>query len=124
MRIAATVLAVLVAASAFAAEVTGQWKASAPGPDGQTMELVFTLKAEGTALTGTVNSPMGEMAISKGKLEGDAISFDVDANGMTITHKGTVSGDTMKLKVEFGGAAMPPMDMTATRLPPAKSEKK
>jgi hypothetical protein len=121
MRIAATLVAVLLAASAFAADaVTGQWKASAPGPDGQTMELVFTLKAEGTALTGTVNSPMGEMAISKGKLEGDAISFDVDANGMTITHKGTVSGDTMKLKVEFGGAPMPAMDMTATRVTPEK----
>lgn len=119
MRIAATVLGVLLAASAFAADVTGQWKASAPGPDGQTMELVFTLKAEAATFTGSVNSPMGEMPISNGKLEGDAISFDVEANGMKITHKGTVSGDTMKLKVEFGGA-MPPMDMTATRVAPEK----
>ena len=121
MRIAATLVAVLLAASAFAADaVTGQWKASAPGPDGQTMELVFTLKAEAAALTGSVSSPMGEMPISNGKLEGDAISFDVDANGMKITHKGTVSGDTMKLKVEFGGAPMPPLDMTATRVTPEK----
>jgi hypothetical protein len=120
MRIAATVFAVLLAASAFAADVTGNWKATAPSPDGQTMEIVFALKLDGTKLTGNATGPMGEMPISNGTLEGDAISFDVDAGGMTITHKGTVSGDTMKLKVEFGGGAMPPIEMTATRVPTDK----
>ena len=120
MRIAATVLAVLVAASAFAADITGEWKASSQGPDGQTMELVFKLKAEGTKLGGTVISPMGETPITEGTIEGSAVSFDVDAGGMKIKHKGSFSGDTMKLAVEFEGGPMGPMEMTATRVPAAK----
>ena len=124
MRIAGTLLAVLLAASAFAADaagaadVAGKWKASLPGPDGQSMELVFEVKVEGTKLTGTATSPMGEIPISNGSLDGDKVSFDVDAGGMVISHKGTVSGDTMKLKVS--GGMMPETDMTATRVPAEK----
>lgn len=118
MRIAGTLLAVLLAASAFAADVSGKWKASFPGPDGQSMELVFDIKVEGAKMTGTATSPMGQIPISNGSLEGDKISFDVDAGGMIINHKGTVSGDTMKLKVS--GGMMPETEMTATRVPAEK----
>jgi hypothetical protein len=118
MRIAATVVAVLLTASSFAADVvSGKWKASLDGPNGQ-MELVFTLKAEGAKLTGTVSGPMGEQPVANGKVEGDALSFDVDAGGGTISHKGKVSGDTMKLTVE--GGPMPATEMTAKRVPAEK----
>ncbi len=116
MRTAATTLAVLLSASAFAADIAGKWKANAPGPDGQTMEIVFTLKAEGSTVTGTSSTPMGELPISNGTIAGDAISFDVDAGGMKISHKGKVTGDTMTLKVTFGAGEMPPIDMTAKRV--------
>ncbi len=116
MRTAATTLAVLLSASAFAADIAGKWKANAPGPDGQTMEIVFTLKAEGSTVTGTSSTPMGELPISNGTITGDAISFDVDAGGMKISHKGKVTGDTMTLKVTFGGGEMPPIDLTAKRV--------
>jgi hypothetical protein len=117
MRLALTVLAVIMAASAMAADVTGKWKASAPGPDGQTMEIVFTFKADGATLSGSVLSPMGETPITEGKLEGDAISFTVDVGDFKILHKGSVSGDNMKLKVEMGDQSF---DMAATRVPDAK----
>ncbi len=115
-RTAATVFAVLLSASAFAADIAGKWKANAPGPGGQTMEIVFTLKAEGSTVTGTSSTPMGESPISNGKIEGDAISFDVDAGGMKISHKGKVTGDTMTLNVTFEGGMMPPIDLTAKRV--------
>ncbi len=115
-RTAATVFAVLLSASAFAADIAGKWKANAPGPDGQTMEIVFTLKAEGGTVTGTSSTPMGESPISNGKIEGEAISFDVDAGGMKISHKGKVTGDTMTLNVTFEGGMMPPIDLTAKRV--------
>ena len=117
MRLALSVLAVIMAASAMAADVTGKWKASAQGPDGQTMEIVFTFKADGATLAGSVLSPMGEAPITEGKLEGDAISFTVDVGDFKILHKGSVSGDNMKLKVEMGDQSF---DMAATRVTDAK----
>jgi hypothetical protein len=117
MRIAAAVLVVLIAASALAADVvTGTWKGNAPGPDGQGMEITFTLKAEGATLTGTVVTPMGEIPISNGKVDGNALSFDADAGGMKIAHKCKVDGDTMAVSVSFGDSGMPPIAYTANRV--------
>ena len=117
MKLAVAVLALFTAASAFAADATGKWKASAPAPDGQTMELVFTLKVDGNLLSGTVLGPMGEMPISDGKADGDAISFNVDTGGFVIGHKGTVAADALKLTVTMGDQVF---DMTATRAPAAQ----
>ena len=69
-------VAVLVLlASAWAADVTGKWVAQMPGRDGATSETTFTLKVEGTALTGTMTTTRGESTISEGKVNGDEISF-------------------------------------------------
>jgi hypothetical protein len=98
--------------------VTGKWKASVPGPDGSTMELVFTFKADGAKLSGSMSGgPMGEAPLSDVKLEGDAISFTVDMGDFKILHKGTVAGDTMTLKVMMGDQGF---DMTAKRVPAEK----
>ena len=112
MKLRTAILALCLAVSAFGADVTGKWKASAQSPDGQEMQIVFNLKLDGSKVTGTVQGPMGETAISEGKLDGDAISFNVEMNDMKIVHKGTVSGDEMKLKVEIGDQTM---EMTAKR---------
>lgn len=84
-----------------AAEIDGKWKASVEGPDGN-MEIVFSFKAEGNLLTGSVTSPMGEMPISNGKIEGNEFSFDMDMNGTAVLHKGKVEGDTINMKVVGG----------------------
>jgi hypothetical protein len=119
MKIAATVAALLLAASSIASDaVTGKWKASIDGPGG-TMEIVFNLKADGATLTGTVVGPMGEQPVANGKVDGDAVSFDVDAGMGSISHKGKVNGDTLKLTVE-GGPIPAPMEMIATRVPAEK----
>ncbi len=102
---------------AFAADVTGKWKATTQSPDGQSMQLTFNLKQDGEKLTGAVESQMGEMPISDGKVTGDAITFTVEMGEMKIVHKGTVSGNDMKLKVEIGDQTM---DMTAKREAAAK----
>jgi hypothetical protein len=94
-------------------DVAGKWKASAPGPDGQTMEIEFNFKVDGGKLTGNAAGPMGEMPISDGKVEDGRITFTVEAGDNKIVHKGTVSGDEMKLKVEFGERTM---EMTARRV--------
>lgn len=117
MRIAATAFALLIAASTFAADaVTGTWKGSAPGPDGQGMDITFNLKAEGATVTGTVLTPMGELPVSNGKVDGNAVSFDADAGGMKVSHKCKVDGDTMAVSVSFGDGGMPPIEYTMKRV--------
>lgn len=108
MRTLITIVLVgLLAAVAFAADPTGKWKAEMEGRDGQTMTTIFTLKAEGATLTGTVSGRGGDTAISEGKIEGDEVSFAVvrERNGMQMKslYKGKVEGDVLKLVMTMEG---------------------
>ena len=106
MKIRCILLSCLLAAVAYAADPTGKWTAEMEGRDGQTMTTTFNLKADGNTLTGTVSGRMGETEISNGKVDGDNISFDIvrefNGNSFKRHYTGTISGDTLKLKVEGG----------------------
>jgi hypothetical protein len=100
-------LIALFAAAASAADISGNWKGAAEGPQG-TIERTFTFHQNGATLTGETTSQMiGKSVIQEGKVEGDAISFSITANfqgnEMKIAYKGKISGDTIKLTSEFGG---------------------
>jgi hypothetical protein len=100
-------LAILLAVSAFAADIGGKWKGSAEGPNGA-IERTFTFKVDGTTLTGETESEMlGKSVIAEGKVEGDNISFAITAsmqgNELKLTYKGKIVGDQIKLTVEFPG---------------------
>jgi hypothetical protein len=117
--IMAGVLILLAAAVAAAADVDGQWQGTVNGPNGD-MTLTFTFKADGSTLTGSVQTPGGEEPISDGKIDGDKISFKTHFQDSIIDHEGTISGDTMQLKVTgpFGE-----FDMTLKRLAEKEKEK-
>jgi hypothetical protein len=91
-------LMLVAAAVAAAAKVDGRWQATVSGPNGD-FTLTFNFKAEGTTLTGSVETPNGEQPISDGKVEGDKISFKTHFDDNVIDHHGTISGDTIQLKV-------------------------
>jgi len=111
MKIFRLLLIALFVVSASAADILGKWKATAAGPDGS-MEIEFNFKNAGDKITGTSTSPMGEAPITDVKVEGDKVSFIVDVGDFKIMHKGTISGDEMKLKVDIGDQTM---EMTARR---------
>jgi len=98
-------LSLLLAVTALAADVTGKWTAKVESPNGD-MQLTFNLKQEGDKITGNVESPMGEMAISEGKVDGDKVIFTVASDQFSVVHKATVSGDEMKIKAEIGDMVM------------------
>jgi hypothetical protein len=107
---------VLLAASAFAADIDGKWKGNIDTPMGP-IEVGFTFKADGAALTGTTTGPDGmEIKITNGKIEGDKISFDVaiDFGGMplTINYTGVLKGADLALKAEFFGM---PLEIAAKK---------
>ena len=87
-----------LAVFALSTDITGKWKGTMQGPNGD-MEMVFNFVAKGDSLTGTAESPMGELPISNGKIDGDKFSFDISFNDMKMTHQCTVLGDSISMKM-------------------------
>lgn len=110
-RVAALASAfVLVAWTAFAQDtVAGHWALEVDSPQGL-MKAGLILNVEGEALKGTIASEMGESAFS-GSVKNGAISFTFDMSGpqgpMTITTKGTVTGDDIKGEMDYGMGIAP-----------------
>lgn len=89
----------LSASLCFAGDFNGRWEGTIQTPDGDA-SIYFNFKVDGTKLTGTVESPNGEIPIEDGKVDGDKISFKTHFNDAEINHEGTLSGDTIDLKVQ------------------------
>ncbi len=96
----------LLAMAATAATIDGKWKSEMTSPDGQTRTTNYTFKADGDKLTGTISGRQGDTPITDGKITGDDISFVVVRNfggqERKMEYKGKVSGDEIKLTVQFG----------------------
>ncbi len=91
-------LILILAAGAWAGELTGKWTGSfdVTRPDGTQKPgpAHMELKLTGQEVTGTAGPTESEqMAISKGKLDGSKLTFEVV----------TPSGQTIKFALEFDG---------------------
>ena len=82
-----------------AVNIDGRWQGEMDSPNMGPMVFVFNFKVDGDNLTGTIESDMGEMPISNGKVNGAEFSFDVDAGGMVISHQCIYTDDTITLTV-------------------------
>src|SRR6185436_4772616 len=111
MKFSVIAMAVLLfAVPVFAADIDGKWSGSITTPGGE-FPVSYTLKADGTKLTGTTTGPDGsEIKITDGKIEGANVSFTVtlDFGGMpfTIAYKGVLATDQMKMTAEVAGMPM------------------
>jgi hypothetical protein len=97
----------LLAISAFAADVDGKWAGTMNTPMGD-IPIGFTLKADGAKLSGSTTGPDGaDIAIKDGKIDGANISFTVtfDFGGMPfmLAYKGVVSADSIKFNIDAAG---------------------
>ena len=103
-----TILAAGLAMTAWAADLTGQWKATFDTQIGE-QHYTYTFKVDGEKLTGTAKNDRGTVDITNGTIKGDQVSFDesLDFNGQAIAIKytGTVSDDTIKLHRKVGDFA-------------------
>ncbi len=103
-RILLTALAAV--ALLFAADPTGTWTGDQPGRDGNTYNITFKLKAEGTKLTGTMGGEQFEQPIQNGEVHGDDISFTVHlefGDGIDLKYTGKVAADKIDFKVQRSG---------------------
>ena len=66
-------------------KIDGKWTGVVNGPQGD-LELTFTFKVNRDTLTGTDSSSIGVIDLTNGIVNGNDFSFDVDLNGMKISH--------------------------------------
>ena len=94
-------IAVAMATTAFAADITGTWKASFETQVG-TQNYTYTFKQDGTKLTGKAKSELAnaETEITEGSVNGDDVTFVENLTYMDmplrIVYKGKISGDEIK----------------------------
>jgi len=95
--------------SAFAADVTGTWKAEFDTQRGL-QKYTFTLKQDGTSVTGKANverdGEKREAELKEGKVEGDTVTFveplKIQDNELRITYTGRISGNEIKFNRKVG----------------------
>ncbi len=108
MKFKALLLGTLLAAGpAFGADVDGNWTGSIDTPNGP-VQVDYTFKAAGAALTGSTKGPDGTpVAIKDGHIDGTKLSFtlDLDLGGQVTTFKytGMLSGEALALTTDFMG---------------------
>ena len=112
----------LFAFAAFAADVTGTWKAEVPGRGGNMQQTTMVLKQEGAKLTGTLDGGRGgPVEITNGKVEGDTVTFTVvrnfNGNEIKQNFKGAASGSEIKFSrtMEGGQGGGTPVEFVAKK---------
>ncbi len=112
-------LIALCAFSALAADISGNWKATAEGPNGP-MERTFTFKQDGSKLTGeTTSSFVGKSTITDGKVEGDSVTFTITAKfedqEVKLIYKGKIAGSEIKFTSQMADGGNAPIEWTAKK---------
>jgi hypothetical protein len=79
-------------------KLAGRWEGKFTRQDGQEMKLLYTFKIDVEKLTGTVESPMGELEIKEGKAKGDDLSFKVEMGDNAVDYQGKLVEGKIKLK--------------------------
>jgi hypothetical protein len=107
-------------------DVVGTWKLKLEGANGNPMESALKLSAEGEKLKGTYTGRFGEHPAQDLKLEGDQLSWKIDAarNGRKFkgVYKANVQGNAIKGNVEFDlGGSTGTMEFSGERVQ-AKAE--
>ncbi len=113
--LSAALLVAFCALPIFAANVTGKWTMDDKDADGNPFTANYVLKQEGTVLTGTVTAFDETNDISKGKVDGNKISFTVNRSDANYTLDGAVDGDEIKLTLKSDDPNFPVHEVTLKR---------
>jgi enterochelin esterase-like enzyme len=95
--------------AALAADVSGTWKADFDTPRG-VQKYTFTLKQDGTAVTGKASAELDgqkrEADLKEGKIDGDTVTFveplNVQGNDLRVVYTGKVAADGIKFTRQVG----------------------
>ena len=92
--------------------VDGTYNVEIDTPMGK-QESKLVLKTDGDAVSGSMESPMGTMEFSGGKVSGDSASWEMEINSpmgnMTLEYNVKVSGDDISGEVKAGSFGSSPL---------------
>jgi hypothetical protein len=104
----AMLLALVLAAAAFGADIAGKWTAAIDTQIG-VQNYTYDFKVDGAKLTGRAKSQFGDVELTEGAVTGDQVSFvenvSFEGQQLRITYKGKVSGDEIKFTRQVGDFA-------------------
>ena len=110
MVIVLTLLSCAIAGlAAVFADVNGKWTGTFNGPDGNPIDVTYTLKADGGKLTGDASAQDLTLKIDSGKINGDDFKFSItNPEGVTIPHTGKyfAQGDSISMNADYQGFKM------------------
>jgi len=107
----------LLAGSALAQDVAGEWELSSEGRQGPQTQTI-KIEQDGEKITVTMEGRMGEMT-GEGTIKDNKIEWKVtretQRGEFTSTYTGTVDGDTMSGEVQMGMGNMGAREWTAKK---------
>ena len=89
----------------IASGLDGRWTGNLTTPDGDNINVAYNFKTDGNVLSGTAESPAGEVSIDNGKVSDSTFSFEVTVQGTVYPHKGILHGDSCGVDIDFGQGA-------------------
>src|SRR5262245_17447742 len=86
------------------ADVSGAWKWTATRPDGQSVDVILTLKQDGEKITGTYHGQGPDSEVTDGSVHGNDMRFtverEIEGHKVKLEYSGKVDGNTVKGQVE------------------------
>ena len=99
----------VVGLAAVFADVNGKWTGTLMGPDGNPIDVTYTMKVDGDKLTGEASAQDLTLKIDSGKISGNDFKFSItNPEGVTIPHIGKyiAQGDSISINVDYQGFKM------------------
>jgi len=84
----------------------GRWVGNLKTPDGNEFNVAYNFKTDGPVLTGTAESPDGQVSIDSGKVDGNKFTFQVTVDGNVYPHSGIMYDDSCGVDIDFGGGSI------------------
>src|SRR5215475_13109956 len=98
-------LLLMAAWTLSAADLTGKWSGTLDlkqDGEAQTIPVVMTLKQDGNTVTGTAGPEEDQHAISKGTVDGDTLTMEVDSGDALYYLELKLDGDQLSGAVKRG----------------------
>jgi hypothetical protein len=89
----------IICLAAVFADLNGKWTGNLSMSDGNSFPVTYDFKVDGEKLTGTAQSPQGDVPLENGKIKGDDFTFSVNVNGMDVPHSGKVYADSVAMNL-------------------------
>lgn len=102
-----TTLASCFAIALLLVDLSGKWQGNLQLPDGQNVEVIYTMDVDGDKITGLAETFGHSLKIEDGKISGNDFTFSItNNNNIVIPHTGKFypEGDSVSMNMDYGGA--------------------